>query len=68
MRKIILFLAILLFIGCGVKRENQVRTSSSSEVYTVIVDGHKYVIYDGYYQGGIVHAESCGCKSTSRPR
>ena len=67
MKIIILFLAILLFIGCGVKRENQVKTSSS-EVYTVIVDSHKYVIYDGYHQGGIVHAESCGCKSTSRPR
>jgi hypothetical protein len=28
----------------------------------VEIEGHKYIIMDGYYSGTIIHAESCGCK------
>lgn len=28
----------------------------------VVIEGHKYILYDGYYSGGIIHAESCHCK------
>ena len=38
--------------------------SHDNEVVTKVVEieGHKYIIMDGYYSGGIIHAESCGCK------
>ena len=28
----------------------------------VEIEGHKYVIMIGFKSGGIIHAESCGCK------
>lgn len=33
--------------------------------YTTVIEieGHKYVLYTGYKSGGVVHAESCSCKS-----
>ncbi len=62
MKKIFAVLVILAITGCAGKRENQVSAGSCDAVYTVTVEGHKYVIYDGYHQGGIVHAESCPCK------
>lgn len=34
------------------------------ECYTTVIfiEGHKYIIMDGYKCGNIVHAESCSCK------
>ncbi len=58
MKKLLLLLAILTIMGCGGERDN---LGISDKVYTVIVDGHKYVIFEGYCKGGIVHAESCTC-------
>ena len=62
MKKILAVLFALVITGCGGERSNQVSISNSDAVYTVTVEGHDYVIYDGYHQGGIVHAESCWCK------
>lgn len=28
----------------------------------VEIEGHKYIIMDGFKCGSIIHAESCGCK------
>ena len=28
----------------------------------VQIEGHKYIIMDGLYSGGIIHAESCDCR------
>lgn len=28
----------------------------------VEIENHKYILYDGCYSGGIIHAESCHCK------
>jgi hypothetical protein len=28
----------------------------------VEIEDHKYIMMDGYHSGGIIHAESCGCK------
>lgn len=28
----------------------------------VTIEGHKYIIMDGYKCGSIIHAESCSCK------
>lgn len=62
MKKLLLLLSLLAIMGCGGERDNQVGVGISDKVYTVIVDGHKYVIFEGYCKGGIVHAESCPCK------
>lgn len=61
----ILLFALLLIVGCASKgkgKENGKIVGISDEIYIVEVEGHKYVIYDGYNQGGIIHAESCSCK------
>jgi Tfp pilus assembly protein PilP len=71
-KKIYLLLLLLLLVGCEQvvdgryevdgRKESSKTVSPMDEIYTVEIEGHKYVIYDGYYQGGIVHAESCQCK------
>lgn len=68
MKKIIylLLLTLPLIVGCEYNlsegKEDRKIVGTSDEIYIVEVEGHKYVIYDGCYQGGIVHAESCPCK------
>lgn len=61
MKKILLMLVLLLLAGCDEQRKEY--QNGADSVYIVTVEGHKYVIYDGYHQGGIVHAENCECKS-----
>lgn len=67
-KKIYLLLIPLLLMGCEVdgRKESRKMVSTADEIYTVEIEKHKYVIYDGYYQGGIVHAESCPCKETKK--
>lgn len=38
-----------------------------NEVTTKVVEieDHKYIIMDGFYSGGIIHAESCKCKKVN---
>ena len=31
-------------------------------IYSVEIEGHEYIIFDGYRKGGIIHSESCPCK------
>ena len=33
-----------------------------SNIKEVVVKGHVYLIFDGYYSGNIIHAEHCPCK------
>ncbi len=35
------------------------RISLGEFVTQVIIEGHQYVIYDGYQAGGVVHSASC---------
>ena len=61
----LLLLALPLIVGCEAQSEEKDGrkiVGLTDEIYTVEVEGHKYIIYDGYNQGGIVHAESCPCK------
>lgn len=30
-----------------------------TEIYTVDIKGHEYIVYEGWKQGGILHSESC---------
>lgn len=45
-------------------RNNNTWTSQGGCMSTKIIEieGHKYIIMSGYNCGGIIHAESCGCK------
>lgn len=62
----LLLFALPLLVGCEYKvdgrKESTKHVGAGDEIYTVEIEGHKYVIYDGYYNGGITHAESCQCK------
>ena len=31
-------------------------------IYSIEVEGHVYIVFDGYHEGGIIHAEHCPCK------
>ena len=67
MRKALLIaFAAIMMVGCTPEPENNTTLSITSNVFTVMVDGHKYVVLDGYYKGAIVHAESCWCKETKK--
>ena len=71
MKKLMFFAAICLgsvLVGCDSYEESPDKdiawTFHGGDVVTKVVEieGHKYIIMDGYYSGGIIHAESCGCK------
>lgn len=59
--KITFALVCILFIGCT-PIKGKVTSNGSYDIYVEEVEGHKYVVYDGFHSGGIVHAESCPCK------
>ena len=65
MKKILAVLFALVITGCGGERSNQISVGSCGAVYTVIVEGHKYIIYDGYHEGGI---RSQKCRNVSSRR
>lgn len=63
----------LCLVGCGVNvdssfvqlkesKERCFKRSMSVEIYSIIIEGHKYIIFDGTYKGCIIHSESCPCK------
>lgn len=31
-------------------------------IYSIEIEGHVYIIFDGHRKGGIIHSESCPCK------
>lgn len=73
MKKIIIAVA-LATAACGCEKvvDSQETKAAEPWVYhgrevctkVVELDGHKYVIMDGYKCGGIIHAASCGCRNS----
>ena len=65
---IILTVLAIVLTGCrrteSTKTTNDPWTGHGSCIYTKVVEieGHRYVLLDGPYSGGIIHAESCQCK------
>ena len=37
---------------------------SGNKIFGIEIEGHQYIIYDGYYAGNIIHAEHCTCHDT----
>lgn len=33
-------------------------------VFAVELDGHEYIVYDGFHEGGIIHSPNCNCLKT----
>lgn len=65
----LLLFALLIIVGCKPSnkgKENREIVGLSDEIYIIEIEGHKYVIYDCYNQGGIIHAESCPCKTQKK--
>lgn len=57
---------VFLAVGCddyGNSKPEKRIGYGASEIYVETVKGHDYIIFDGYYKGGIVHAESCPCRT-----
>ena len=70
------FLILLVTIWCcacstGITKEEPTQNLNvkyyckdpSVFLFTAEIEGHLYVIYSGTYQGGIIHAEHCPCKT-----
>lgn len=60
----------LCLAGCGVNddsasdpsKEKYFKQSASTCIYAIEIEGHEYIVFDGFRKGGIVHSESCTCK------
>ena len=60
----------LCLAGCGVdvdststpSVERYFKKSASTFIYSIEIEGHEYIIFDGMRKGGIVHSESCPCR------
>lgn len=72
-RFIIVIIFALCLAGCGMNddsayvqpnmsNERYFKQSSSAIIYSISIEGHEYIVFDGAYKGGIIHSESCPCK------
>ena len=72
-RFIIVIVFALCLAGCGVNddsiyvqsnvsNERYFKRSSSAIIYSISIEGHEYIVFDGAYKGNIIHSESCPCK------
>ena len=64
----------LCLAGCGVdvestsapptpSKEVYFKRSLSTSIYSIEIEGHEYIIFDGVRKGGIIHSESCPCRN-----
>ena len=74
MKKILILLATICLYGCGntgITKEEQTQNlnekyyykDGDDRLFTVEIEGHLYIVYKGFYKGGITHAEHCPCKN-----
>lgn len=42
--------------------EKYFRKSASTLMYSIEIEGHEYIIFEGFHKGGIVHSGSCSCR------
>ena len=43
-----------------------VKNSLGACIYSLEIEGHEYIIFNGYHKCGIIHSESCPCKEKSK--
>lgn len=56
-------LIAMVFVGLMVRA---VRGPDPPDVEVVELDGHEYVVYEGYKAGGLTHHEGCPCLEEAR--
>lgn len=60
----------LCLVGCGENgdsasapsNEKCFKRSVSTRIYSIRIEGHEYIVFDGTSKGGIIHSESCPCR------
>ena len=60
----------LCIAGCGERTDSSPAQSNvkyimrtfSTVIYSICIEVHDYIVFDGYRKGGIIHSESCPCK------
>lgn len=68
MKKILILLTAFCCCGCcsteidATQNAKKVMSFSVGSIYSVEVEDHIYIVYDGAYSGNIIHAEHCPCK------
>ena len=72
MKKILILLATICCCGCSSVETKATSTTETTKIkyyrndhtfiYSIEVEGHLYIVFDGYHEGGIIHAEHCPCK------
>lgn len=74
MKKLLILLVAICCCGCNDTGTNTTEPSeklnieqyfknSTTEVFTMEIEGHLYLVYDGHNACGILHAEHCPCKN-----
>ena len=68
MKLALLVLPALLLVGCvepslqrPTVKKTQVANFTDGTLMTVEYEGHKFIVYEGYEKGGLVHHPSCSC-------
>lgn len=71
---LVIIASALCLTGCSVKddvkddsastpsTERYFKKSATTFIYSIEIEGHEYIIFDGMRKGGIIHSESCPCK------
>ena len=72
MKKILICLAALGLVGCRSIETEKIKATDTTKlkyyrndhttIYSIEIEGHLYIVFDGYHEGGIIHAEHCSCK------
>ena len=42
------------------------RRTRGTAIYSICIEGHEYIILNGYRKGSIIHSESCPCKKEAK--
>lgn len=69
----------LCLTGCGASNDSSVKTAESSErhffyrslgtrIYSITIEGHKYIVLERSNRGQIIHSESCPCREGTASR
>lgn len=72
MKKILILLAVICCCGCSSIDIKNTATTETTKIkyyrndhtfiYSIEIEGHLYIVFDGYHEGSIIHAEHCHCK------
>ena len=72
MKKILILLAALGLVGCDSIETEKIKTTETTKIkyyrndnsfiYSIEIEGHLYIVFDGYHEGSIIHAEHCPCR------